>query len=330
MEQVRNINRYSIFGTPSLFKIILTTINATLILTSSPAHSADPEFFGGPLSHDHKCKIEIIKTDQYWYTNSFRPDPPQDMVSEPFHTERHVLHSGKACLYGGTVIGEDTRQQISDTRHHCWQVHGQLTLMFGDNAYTGSATLISPWHALTAGHLLYDPEQGIWAENIIFHPGRNGDDLLHRAVSCPKKAVLAPWKYGAEAFDMGIVELAEDVGSKLGWNSLLAGEDSFISRLDPVIVAGYPGDKPSGTMWGDYTKQEFIKVFTDEITYRLSAGEGQDGASLWATNNEAGGFYSIGVHTSGIQDQEKGIFNIATRLTYEKMNALENLINNLL
>jgi len=295
-----------------------------------PTYSGGNEFFSEGLSHDRKYNLDIIKTDNFWYTKSFRPDNPVgNMVREPLTLKRNVFASGGVLLRGGTIVDEDEREMISDTRHDCWQVHGQLTMMFEDETYTGTATLITPWHALTAGHLLYDPEKEIWAKNIIFHPCRNGDNLLHGSVPCPKKAIFMPWKYGAETFDMGVVELAENIGNRLGWNGLLAGVDSFISRLDPVNVTGYPGDKPSGTMWTDYSK-DFIEVSNQQLIYKLSTGEGQNGANLWVNIPEPNGFYSVGVHGYGVRDQEKGIFNIAVRLSYPKMGALVNLINNLL
>jgi V8-like Glu-specific endopeptidase len=199
---------------------------------------------------------------------------------------------------------------------------------FGDKICTGTGTLISPWHVLTTGRNLYDPRTKTWAQNIQFHPGRNGDTLLHNSVSCSKKAVFPQWQGGDEKSDMGIIELSESIGHQLGWNGLLWGDDSFLSKVDPVNVTGYPGEKPMGTMWTDFSK-DWIKVCESQIAYSLSASEGQNGASVWVRNPANGpeGFYSVGVHAYGVSWNDAGVMNIATRLTQDKFLAIINCIN---
>ena len=181
---------------------------------------------------------------------------------------------------------------------------------------------------LTAGRNLYDPRTRTWAQNIQFHPGRNGNTLLYNPVSCAKKAIFPQWQGGDEKSDMGIIELSEGIGHQLGWNGLIWGDDSFLSNVDPVNVTGYPGEKPMGTMWTDFSK-DWIKVYESQIAYSLSASEGQNGASIWARNPANGpeGFYSVGVHAYGISWDGAGVMNIATRLTKDKFLAIVECIN---
>lgn len=293
-----------------------------------PAVSQE-ELVGEGLSGEHKHELKIIKTEHYWHTVPFRlANSSLEPVSHPLNFERKALNSHELLVCGGVVVGEDERQQIEDANDKHWCVYGQLTMSFGDKLCAGTGTLISPWHVLTTGRNLYDPKTQKWAENIQFHPGRNGDTLLLNPVTCTKKAIFSNWKMGDEKSDMGIIELSEGIGRQLGWNGLLWGDDAYLSKVDPISVTGYPGDKPIGTMWTDYSKDR-NNIYESQITYKLSALEGQNGASIWARSPKDGpeGFYSLGVHAYGVSWNGAGVMNIATRLTQDKFAALINFIN---
>ncbi len=294
-----------------------------------PALSQDT-LVGEGLAAEHKHNLNVIKTEHYWHTPSVRPDhSPLVPVTLPLNFERSALSFGELLKVGGVIVGEDERQQIEDATNFHWRVYGQLTMSFGDKTCTGTGTLISPWHVLTTGCNLYDPKTQKWAENIQFHPGRNGDTLLLHPVFCVKKAIFSNWKMGDEKSDMGIIELSEGIGNQLGWNGLLWGEDAYLSKVDPINVTGYPGDKPIGTMWTDYSK-DWNNIYGSQITYQLSASEGQSGASTWVRSPKDGpeGFYSLGVHAYGSTSWDgAGVMNIATRLTQDKFSALINFIN---
>lgn len=285
---------------------------------------------GEKLSGDHKHRLEIVRTESCWYTSAFRPEKLPDPVEDALDINREPWNPKEFLAYGGVIIGEDQRQEIKDTDHPCWQVHGQLTMDFEGTTYTGSGTLISPWHVLTTGRNLYDPVKKVWACNIQFHPGRNGSKLLHAPAFGVKKAVFSGWEQGNKEWDMGILELSEDVGTQLGWNGLLCGEDSFLSKMDPVNLVGYPGDKPLGTMW--YGLSHVDHVYENQFAYTtISACEGQNGANPWVVdlsfpNKDA---YSLGVHAYGVSVGGKGVINIATRLTKSKLEAIVHLVNTL-
>lgn len=293
-----------------------------------PAFGTEEGFFGLPFNQEKKHRLEITKTEHYWHTEFFRPtEPLSSWIYRPLSTSQNDKLPQEIFPYGGTVIGEeDVREQIEDTKHEYWRAFGLLTTGIEGNPI-GSGTLISPWHVLTSGRTLYDPEKEKWAEDIYFHPARSGDHLPVEPVVCVKKAVFSSWKYGNPKSDMGIVELSQPIGKEIGWNGLLWGDDSYLNDLDTINISGYPADKPLGTMWTDF--DEIHEIENQQFTHKAHCSQGQNGASIWILRNQPKGVYSLGVQTCGVKDEGVGVFNVAARLTQRKIQGIVNLINNL-
>jgi len=218
---------------------------------------------------------------------------------------------------------------LDDTTHTLWRVHGQLTWEIDGITYAGSASLITPWHIMASGDI-YDHKTKDWAKNIQFHPGRNGETVLFPPVSCVKMAVLSSWAQGNKESNMAILELSKDAGNSLGYNGVLCGEDVFLKAIDPINLTGYPADKPAGTMWSTISFGH--EVFDNQISYKLSAGQGMSGANPWAVDlsvlgSDSKGPYSLGVQTYGVKVEGKGVVNLATRITRSRLNSIVEVIN---
>ena len=266
---------------------------------TSPIFSAEAEESlsdGSPSKAKYEVKIKAGGRGAFLYTEAFRPtDATAEMEYDPLSTQEIKP------MRGGAIIGEDKRVQISNTNTDEWKVHGQLSMVFGDKTYTGTGTLVSPWHVLTAGHNLYDPKHKILATDVTFYAGRNGTKLLHPPVKATTCRVFVNW------MNDGISELC--------------GTDAFLSTF-PIIVSGYPGDKPAGTMWSDLSA---ISEFKEkQFTYKLSTYKGQSGSNPWVKLPDPEGYYSLGTHASA--DPTKS-YNIATRLTLGKLQGLVGFMN---
>jgi V8-like Glu-specific endopeptidase len=177
---------------------------------------------------------------------------------------------------------------------------------------------------MTSGRNIYDPVKREWAQNIMFHPGRNGETVLLPPVSCVKKAVLGGWAQGDNASDLAILELSQDVGTRLGWNGLLCGEDAFLKEVDPINLAV---NLAAGKMFA--MRSAGHDVYDNQIAYKLSADQGMGGANPWVVDLEfSKGPYSLGVHTGGVRVEGKGVVNLATRITQSRLECIVNVINN--
>lgn len=293
------------------------------------SYSADMLIEGA--TGEHKHHLKILEGPGCLYTSSFRPDVHSDVpivpVKHPLPAIPIPVIPNDFLVPGGVIMDPDERRTIDDTTNNFWRVHGQLTWEIEGVTYMGCAGLISPWHVMTSGRNAYDPVKKRWAQNVLFHPGRNGETVLFPPVSCVKKAVLSGWANGDNASDLAILELSKGVGTSLGWNGLLCGEDAFLKAVDPINLTAYPADKPAGTMCTTISVGH--DVYDNQLSYLLSAGQGMSGANPWAVDLKfSKGPYSLGVHTCGVRVEGKGVVNLATRITRSRLESIVNVVNN--
>lgn len=139
-----------------------------------------------------------------------------------------------------SVIGRDTRQEIVDTTRYPYRAVGLV-----GNHCTG--TLIGPRHVLTAGHCVYDISTDQWFANVDFTPAQSGLSRPFGTVGVRAVLALDSWVTGHRRdFDIAMLILEQDIGQQVGWMGF------GVAQLKPgkrVIINGYPGDKPAGTMW---------------------------------------------------------------------------------
>ena len=119
--------------------------------------------------------------------------------------------------------------------------------------------------------------------------------------------------------------------------SLRVLSDGDLSRLrasDALTVAGYPADRPIGTMW---RHSERLRRYSPELLlYTVDTCPGHSGSPIWAAM--AGEPVVIGIHTSGILDGQGraygcglgtvlapgGLSNTGVRVTAEVAENLRN------
>ncbi|KAG2430795.1 hypothetical protein HXX76_009771 [Chlamydomonas incerta] len=151
-----------------------------------------------------------------------------------------------------------------------------------------TAFLAGPCHVVTVAHCVYDPERGIWWPGLEFSAGRNGAEdwepegsVTWRATEVPdgwrqrgrgggggggssSGAASAATATASEQYDYAVVVLAEPLGRRLGWMDVGCGGGGGDGRAQPLMedggagggdgmawvqVAGYPDDRPNGTLW---------------------------------------------------------------------------------
>ncbi len=179
------------------------------------------------------------------------------------------------------IIGADDRILVRNTLRVPFRWICSLDLYFPDpddpsreRHYRGSGTLISPRHALTAGHNIYDRIKGSKGTFAVSHvgravvtPARNGAARTASAKSplgtthASAFHISRHWRITRnKEFDFGLITLADAVGSKrypmlgnqpLGyWGSRRWGTGTRIRPRRPEVlqgksvnISGYPADK---------------------------------------------------------------------------------------
>ena len=213
------------------------------------------------------------------------------------------------------IIGKDDRVRIQNTKVVPWKRICHLTIEAQNGSkFLGTGALIGPRTVVTAGHCVYLHDAGGWAKSITVTPGRNGGSSPFGKAKAVQLHSVKGWKVGKNRqYDYGAITLGPGIKmsppSAFGFAAL---SDSAI-RGKKLNTAGYPGDKPSGTMW--YNGRKAKSVQPRVLVYDIDTMGGQSGSPVWLKQN--GKRVQVGIHTNGMASG-----NSATRIT---LPVLKNL-----
>ena len=148
------------------------------------------------------------------------------------------------------VIGEDTRQIITDTSLHPFFYIGQLNYPGIGGACTG--TIVASRSIVTAGHCLYDTDTNSWLYPGTFSPGRYNNGRTAATMTDPYGLWIADYYYvtqsyfstGAWDVDLGVV-LYTDTFLNSGGDPDYSISTATLGDswwLDESEIVGYPSD----------------------------------------------------------------------------------------
>jgi glutamyl endopeptidase len=213
-----------------------------------------------------------------------------------------------------SVLGPDTRIQITNTGVHPWRMHCSLLITANDGSqWIGTGWFIGPKTVVTAGHCVFihapgTPRHG-WVQSIRVMPGRNGATLPYGSVTVPRANLrsVTGWTVNGpnQEYDYGAMVLPTELGNQTGWFGFASYSDATLSPLT-VNLSGYPGDKPSGTQW--YQSSPIAALGPRKVYYTIDTAGGQSGSAVYVIRN--GSRYGVAVHAYGGSSSNSG-----TRIT---------------
>jgi V8-like Glu-specific endopeptidase len=183
-----------------------------------------------------------------------------------------------------TVHGRDNRVRIQATKQYPWRANASLLITARDGSrWLGTGWFIGAHTLVTAGHCVYihgdDPNQKGWVKSIQVLPGRNGGALPFGAVTATTFWTVKGWtESGDENYDYAAIIIPQDVGTKVGWYGFAVYPDEKLTGA-MANVAGYPGDKPDGTLWHD--SHAVASVSPTKVYYDIDTAGGQSGAAVY-------------------------------------------------
>jgi V8-like Glu-specific endopeptidase len=244
-----------------------------------------------------------------------------------------------------SVVGpRDSRVHEIHTTRFPFNTVCHLGRDFGDGLWRGcSGALIAPRLVLTAGHCLLNHRLGRAPARVRVAPGRRDRDTMpYGAIVSSRYFVPAPYRAatGARAgdrpeHDYGLVVLPRPFPRITRFMPVRALPTAELERLRHrrlITIAGYPADRPVGTMWRH--TERLKRIAPRRLFYSVDTCPGHSGSPVWYQG--PAGPRIIGVHTSGILDEQgrsygcapgtvlapPGMMNGGIRITQAVLNSI--------
>lgn len=276
---------------------------------------------------------------------SSTPDPSSDQPPVPatkdFGTEGAVVAPSKERATGlaaqpaiapalkyetPATVGVEDREQIPSTQVYPWNTLAYLEVTYpSGSTFRCSATLVSPYVVLTAGHCVHDKTRGGYITSARVYPGQNqtSDGVRTRPygsksdiqqaqttqewtqISGDDSYLVAQYRY-----DLAAIEFKTPFTHTSTFMPVL-----YSSTGSPITDAGYPavvaGHDPSYGLWADTggeTNDSFFGLHTSHVReFLVDASAGDSGGSFLYADPSTGQRYLVGSLSYGNDlDDEAG------------------------
>jgi glutamyl endopeptidase len=207
------------------------------------------------------------------------------------------------------IVGPtDGRTRVLNTRRMPYSAVCHVERDFGDGRLSGcSGFLVAPTVVFTAGHCMFSrPRQLLLNRGgptrIRVTPGRNGATTPFGSQWASRWYAHRRFVVGGDVmFDIGIVVLPRRFRLDPGTFPLVAKNDSALQSVRAhrlLHIAGYPGDKPVGTMWEHAERLD--RVAPRALYYSVDTCPGHSGSPVWAQPGRSlGRVEAIATHVAG-------------------------------
>jgi glutamyl endopeptidase len=180
---------------------------------------------------------------------------------------------------------------------------------------TGTGTLIAPQVVLTAKHVLMNVQPprctvssslGTRFAQIRVTPGADfsAASSRHQRPASPTSIVAMQNRFRVDPnLDYGVIILPSPFQRISQFMMLQPRGAKNTATL--LTIAGYPCDKPLGTMWGHSNRIALRDITNTHLFYPIDTCPGHSGSPVWLLGN-AGIRLLLGIHTSGVPGVQGG------------------------
>ncbi|MCC7162528.1 MAG: trypsin-like serine protease [Anaerolineae bacterium] len=253
--------------------------------------------------------------------------------AQTFNESEATPGNGQVMQFGNqteTVIVPDGRSQVTKTSKYPNRAIASLVMTYPYGDFICTGWFIGPDTLATAGHCVFDPSTLQFPTKIMVYPGRDGNNLPYGSAQSIQLFTNNCWTSTQNPkCDYGGIKINKTLGNTVGWFGFGWTNDNNQLLNHKVHVRGYPGDKPSGTMWN--MKGPLQVITKKQVGYSIDTFGGQSGSPVFG-NMVFGAFpcnpCGAGIHAYGFdQFNPRPPFysrNSGTRITPKVFNALCN------
>lgn len=223
------------------------------------------------------------------------------------------------------VIGDDDRAKVVNSHEYPWRMIVALEIqMPGWAIRRGTGFMVGPTTVLTAGHCVYEPRYGGWAEKVTVQPGLSGAVQPFGSLTSSRMSTSMGWvDLQDHKYDYALIELDEPIGERTGWFSVgvLSAQSLYNSTIN---VCGYPTDVNDDLLYQWHSGGEIAFVENQKLYYEADTFGGTSGGPVWLSKKD-GTQVVVGIHAYGTKPSEHlgKPHNSATRVVPEILRNTE-------
>ena len=203
------------------------------------------------------------------------------------------------------VIGDDDRRRIHDTTKFPSSAVVHLDIYWKNGKYSrGTAFMVNKTQAITAGHCLYNAENGGFANSVTLSAGENGIKYPFGS-TWAKKMYIGGFSLSTTS-DWGVIDIGGSFEKFPGYFGVTYTTKNL--KCTHVTTRGYPGQYAKLM----YTSSGYINLDDNkgELLFQIDITGGQSGSPLYKSNHSV-----IGIVTSEVSKNGTYIYNIGTKIT---------------
>ena len=201
-----------------------------------------------------------------------------------------------------SVCSGDERIKVIDTSILPFKAICKLYMKAANGKnFIGTGWLTHANKLYTAGHCVYDHDEGGWMDSIIVVPGKSGiSEPFGRYNSSDLVAANGWIEDRSRRYDVGAIKLSSNVSH----SDFLSPSPS---DSDTATVCGYPGDRDTGIF--QYRMRNSIRKNNGRFFYQIDTFGGQSGGPLLRNNGIAIGIHNYGGCDNSASDLFQGLID---------------------